>query len=106
MEDPITTLSGGHEQKVLFCRWLLEKPEVMILDEPTRGIDVSTKTEIHKYIMQLAQQNVAIMLISSDLPEIMSLSDEVITMHVGKITGHFAREQATEKTILKYALGL
>lgn len=105
-EDLITMLSGGGQQKVLFCRWLLETPEVIILDEPTRGIDVATKTEIHRYIMGLAEQNVAVILISSDLPEIMALSDEVITMHTGRITAHFGREDATEKNILKYALDL
>ena len=105
-EDLITALSGGGQQKVLICRWLLEKPEVIILDEPTRGIDVATKTEIHKYIIDLARQNVAVILISSDLPEIMALSDQVITMHTGKMTARFTREEATEKNILKYALDL
>lgn len=102
----ITALSGGGQQKVLFCRWLLEKPEVIILDEPTRGIDVATKAEIHKYIVQLAMENVAVILISSDLPEVMELSDEVITMHKGKETNHFLREDVTEKNILKFALNL
>ena len=105
-DDLITSLSGGGQQKVLFCRWLLEEPEVLILDEPTRGIDVATKTEIHRYIMGLAEQNVAVILISSDLPEVMALSDEVITMHTGRITAQFDREEATEKNILKYALDL
>ena len=105
-EDMIMMLSGGGQQKVLLCRWLLEQPKVIILDEPTRGIDVATKTEIHKYIIALAQQGVAVMLISSDLPEVMALSDEVITMHTGVITAHFDREEATEKNILKYALNL
>lgn len=105
-EDMIMMLSGGGQQKVLLCRWLLEEPKVIILDEPTRGIDVATKTEIHKYIMGLAQQGVAVILISSDLPEVMALSDEVIAMHNGVITAHFDRENATEKNILKYALNL
>ena len=105
-EDMIGQLSGGGQQKVLLCRWLMEKPKVIILDEPTRGIDVSTKTEIHRYIMQLAQENIAVILISSDLPEIMALADRVITMHNGKITARFSREEATEKNILKYALDL
>lgn len=69
---------------MLLCRWLLEKPEVIILDEPTRGIDVATKAEIHRYIMDLAEQNVAVILISSDLPEAMELCDEMIIMHKGK----------------------
>lgn len=105
-DDLITMLSGGGQQKVLFCRWLMEEPEIIIMDEPTRGIDVGTKTEIHRFIMELARKNVAVIMISSDLPEIMALSDEVITMHTGQITAHFSREDATENNILKYALGL
>ncbi|HOP02310.1 MAG TPA: sugar ABC transporter ATP-binding protein [Flexilinea sp.] len=105
-DEIINNLSGGSQQKVLFCRWLLKEPNVLILDEPTRGIDVMTKSEIHKYIMDLAMKNVAIILISSDLPEILELSDEIITIHNGKITGHFNRNEADEETILKYSLGL
>ena len=102
----VMSLSGGGQQKVLLCRWLLEKPEVIILDEPTRGIDVATKAEIHRYIMDLAEQNVAVILISSDLPEAMELCDEMIIMHKGKMTGHFTRDEITEKKILKRALDL
>ena len=102
----VMSLSGGGQQKVLLFRWLLEKPEVIILDEPTRGIDVATKAEIHRYIMDLAEQNVAVILISSDLPEAMELCDEMIIMHKGKMTGHFTRDEITEKKILKRALDL
>lgn len=105
-EVAVTSLSGGGQQKVLFCRWLLENPEILILDEPTRGIDVMTKSEIHKYIMDLAKANVAILLISSDLPEVMELSDNIITLHKGKITARFDRATVTEQDILKNALGL
>ena len=85
-ESLITSLSGGNQQKVIFCRWLLEEPTLLILDEPTRGIDISTKVELHKYIMDLAEKGVAILVISSDLTEIMALSDSIITMEVGHIT--------------------
>lgn len=102
----INSLSGGSQQKVLFCRWLLEEPKVLILDEPTRGIDVMTKSEIHRMIMQLALKNVAILLISSDLPEVMELSDEILTLRKGQITHRFSRIEATEEEILKYSLGL
>lgn len=102
----INSLSGGSQQKVLFCRWLLEEPKVLILDEPTRGIDVMTKSEIHRLIMQLALKNVAILLISSDLPEVMELSDEILTLRKGHITHRFSRQEATEEEILKYSLGL
>ncbi|MHB8062654.1 MAG: sugar ABC transporter ATP-binding protein [Ruminiclostridium sp.] len=102
----VTSLSGGGQQKVLFCRWLIENPKIIILDEPTRGIDVATKTEIHNYIMQLAQQGVAVILISSDLPEVMMLSDNTMIMHKGEVKGYVTREQMTEEIILRYALGL
>jgi ABC-type sugar transport system ATPase subunit len=106
MENTINSLSGGSQQKVLFCRWLLEKPNVLILDEPTRGIDVRTKTEIHQYIMELAVQNVAILLISSDLPEIMGLADSILVMYKGTIKKRYSREEMSEEGILKNALGL
>lgn len=102
----VDSLSGGGQQKVLFCRWLLQKPEVLILDEPTRGIDVMTKAEIHKYIMELANEGVAVLVISSDLPEVMELSDELIILHKGSVTAKFSREEATEENVLKYALNL
>lgn len=105
-DTPVMSLSGGGQQKVLLCRWLLEKPEVIILDEPTRGIDVATKAEIHRYIMDLAEQNVAVILISSDLPEAMEFCDEMIVMHKGEMTAHFTREEMSEKKILKRALNL
>lgn len=105
-EISVNSLSGGGQQKVLFCRWLLQKPKVLILDEPTRGIDVMTKTEIHKYIMGLAQEGVAVIVISSDLPEVMELSDNIITLYKGKVTARFDRETVTEEDILKNALNL
>lgn len=105
-EALITSLSGGNQQKVVFCRWLLEEPMLLILDEPTRGIDVATKAELHKYIMDLAERGVAILMISSDLPEVMAVSDEVITMKGGKITNIFDRSEMTEEKILRYSLGI
>lgn len=105
-EQQVNSLSGGGQQKVLFCRWLLKKPKVLILDEPTRGIDVMTKAEIHKYIMELAGEGVAILVISSDLPEVMELSDDILTLHKGRITARFDRDHVTEEGILKNALNL
>ena len=96
-EISVNSLSGGGQQKVLFCRWLLQKPKVLILDEPTRGIDVMTKTEIHRYIMELAKDGVAVIVISSDLPEVMELSDNIITLYKGKITARFDRKTVTEE---------
>ncbi len=102
----VNSLSGGGQQKVLFCRWLLETPKVLILDEPTRGIDVMTKAEIHRYIMELAGEGVAVLVISSDLPEVMELSDYILTLHKGRITAEFTRAEVTEEEVLKYALNL
>lgn len=102
----VNSLSGGGQQKVLICRWLLEEPKVLILDEPTRGIDVMTKAEIHRYVMELAKTGVAVIVISSDLPEVMELSDDIITLYKGEITARFTRETVTEEDILKNALNL
>ena len=102
----VNSLSGGGQQKVLICRWLLEEPKVLILDEPTRGIDVMTKAEIHKYVIGLAKSGVAVIVISSDLPEVMELSDNIITLYKGEITARFDRETVTEEDILKNALNL
>jgi ribose transport system ATP-binding protein len=102
----ITSLSGGSQQKVIIARWLLDKPSVLILDEPTRGIDVNTKHEIHELIMKIARQGVAVLLISSDLPEILSLSDRVLIMNKGKIVGNIIRNNISEKKILRLAIGL
>jgi ABC-type sugar transport system ATPase subunit len=79
---------------------------VLILDEPTHGIDVGTKSEIHKLIMTLAEQGIAILLISSDLPEILALADNVFVMHEGQVMGYLSRSEATETSILRLALGL
>lgn len=102
----VNSLSGGGQQKVLFCRWLLQDPKVLILDEPTRGIDVMTKAEIHKYVIELAKAGVAVIVISSDLPEVMELSDNIITLYKGKVTARFDRDTVTEEDVLKNALNL
>lgn len=105
-ENPVKSLSGGNQQKVVLARGLMHKPKVLILDEPTRGIDVGTKQEIHKLIVELARQNLAVLLISSDLPEVLSVADSVMVMHEGEVMGSFGREDATEERIVKLALGL
>lgn len=102
----ITSLSGGNQQKVLLTRWLLHQPKLLILDEPTRGIDMGTKTEIHELVIELAEKGVAVLLISSDLPEVMRLSDNMIIMHKGKQTGFLKREEMNEQSVLRLALGL
>lgn len=98
-------LSGGNQQKVILARWLAANPKILILDEPTRGIDVGAKQEVHELIRGLAEKGVAIIVISSELPEIMSISDRIIVMYEGRISGEIAGEEATEEAIVRYASG-
>ena len=98
-------LSGGNQQKVVISKWLMEQPEILILDEPTRGIDVGSKAEIYSLIYDLAQRGVAVIVVSSELQEIMGISDRIITVFEGKITAEFQRETATDQAILSAALG-
>lgn len=101
----IKNLSGGNQQKALISRWLLTDPDILILDEPTRGIDVGAKAEIHKLMSKLAQQGKAIIMISSELPEILGMSDRVMVMSEGKVTGTLPRDEATQEKILFLATG-
>jgi ABC-type sugar transport system ATPase subunit len=99
------TLSGGNQQKVALARWLAINPRIMILDEPTQGIDVGSKSEIHDLIMRLAERGVAIILISSELPEILGMSDRICVFHSGTIAGILSRQEATQPKIMSLALG-
>ncbi len=103
MDQIINNLSGGNQQKVLISRWLLAQPKILILDEPTRGIDVGAKAEIYHLISELANRGVAIIMVSSELPEILGMSDRVMVMHEGRITGILDREAADQETILSLA---
>ena len=105
MDTPIQNLSGGNQQKVLVGRWLLTDPDILIVDEPTRGIDVGAKAEIHSLITKLAGEGKAIIMISSELPEILGMSDRIVVMHEGNMTGILDREEATSELIMKYATG-
>jgi inositol transport system ATP-binding protein len=103
MNEVIQNLSGGNQQKVLIGRWLLTKPKILILDEPTRGIDVGAKAEIHRLVSQLAGQGVAVLMISSEMPEVLGMSDRVMVMHEGRLTGIVDRAQADQVTIMELA---
>jgi rhamnose transport system ATP-binding protein len=98
-------LSGGNQQKVALSRWLAVNPKILILDEPTQGIDVGSKSEIHSLMMDLVERGLAIIMISSELPEILGMSDRIAVMHQGTIAGVLSREEATQKRILALALG-
>jgi D-xylose transport system ATP-binding protein len=105
LEAEVSTLSGGNQQKVVLGKMLLLKPKVLILDEPTRGIDVGAKYEIYKIMNQLARAGVAIIMVSSELPEVMGMSDRILVMHEGAITGEFRWGEATRETIMHAATG-
>jgi ABC-type sugar transport system ATPase subunit len=106
--SPLTiagTLSGGNQQKVVLGKWLLTDPTILFLDEPTRGIDVGAKQEIYTEINKLAREGLAIVLVSSELPEVLGLSDRVIVLHEGKLTGEFTRSEATPENVMAAATG-
>ncbi|MGW3059133.1 sugar ABC transporter ATP-binding protein [Streptomyces goshikiensis] len=100
----VRTLSGGNQQKVVLARWLARKPAVLILDEPTRGIDVGAKAEIYQIIADLAKEGVALVVISSELPELLGLADRVVVMQGGRITGELGHAEASEEAILALAM--
>ena len=103
MDERIENLSGGNQQKVLIGRWLLTKPKILILDEPTRGIDVGAKAEIHRLISRLAGEGVAVIMISSEMPEILGMSDRIVVMHEGRVTGILDRAEADQVSIMQLA---
>jgi inositol transport system ATP-binding protein len=103
LDEVIQNLSGGNQQKVLIGRWLLTQPKILILDEPTRGIDVGAKAEIHRLVSRLAGQGVAVLLISSEMPEVLGMSDRVMVMHEGRMTGILDRKDADQVRIMELA---
>ena len=105
LDTPVEQLSGGNQQKTMLAKWLNAKPRVLILDEPTRGIDVGAKAEVHQIIDELAASGMAIILISSDLPEVIAMSDRVLVMREGRQTGMFERADADEERIITAAMG-
>jgi D-xylose transport system ATP-binding protein len=104
-ETIVGTLSGGNQQKVVLARWLLTKPRILLLDEPTRGIDVAAKQEIYRQIDELANRGLALIVVSSEMEELLGLCDRVIVMHEGRITGRFDRDVATAERIMACATG-
>jgi ribose transport system ATP-binding protein len=105
VEEKVGNLSGGNQQKVVLAKWLAMNPKLLIFDEPTRGIDVGAKAEIYSLMRQLAENGVAIIMISSDMEEILGISDRVVVMHEGSITGVLNRDQLSEEAIMNLAVG-
>jgi methyl-galactoside transport system ATP-binding protein/inositol transport system ATP-binding protein len=104
LDQKVENLSGGNQQKVLVARWLMTNPDILFIDEPTRGIDVGTKSEIHKLISTLAGEGKSIVMVSSELPEIMGMSDRIMVMHQGKVTGILENnKELTQEKLMAYA---
>ncbi len=103
LETTIQSLSGGNQQKVLLAKWMLRNPEILILDEPTRGIDVGAKLEIYKLMVEMAEQGRGVIMVSSELPELIGMCDRIYVMNQGKITGELQQEEFSQELIMKYA---
>jgi rhamnose transport system ATP-binding protein len=105
LADPVATLSGGNQQKVVLGKWLATEPAVLIVDEPTRGIDIGAKVEVHALLSELAASGIAVLMISSELPEVLGMADRVLVMHEGRLTAELSKEEATEEKVLQAATG-
>jgi ABC-type sugar transport system ATPase subunit len=105
IDEEVGSLSGGNQQKVALARWLQTNPSVLILDEPTQGVDVGSKAEIHDLMVQLAARGVAILMISSEMPEILGMCDRIAVMRAGRLAGTVPRHEASQDAILALAVG-
>jgi rhamnose transport system ATP-binding protein len=105
LSNPVSSLSGGNQQKVVLAKWLARHPRLLIVDEPTRGIDVGTKGEVHRLLDELAGEGVAILMISSELPEVLRLADRILVMREGRLVAEFAHSDASEEAIVAAATG-
>jgi ribose transport system ATP-binding protein len=105
MEQKVMFLSGGNQQRVVIAKWLATNPRVLIVDEPTRGIDVGAKAEIHSLMSELAKQGVGILMISSELPEVLAMSDRILVMYAGTIAGELRGDRATQEEVMHLATG-
>ena len=105
LSNPVSSLSGGNQQKVVLAKWLARRPSLLIVDEPTRGIDVGTKAEVHRLLDELAGEGVAILMISSELPEVLRVADRILVMREGRLVAEFDHRVASEETILAAATG-
>ncbi len=106
LDMPVCELSGGNQQKVALAKWILTDPSVLLLDEPTRGVDVGAKREIYRLMNQWTEAGIAILMVSSEMPELLAMADRVLVMHRGRITAEFDREQATPDLVLEAAMGM
>ena len=105
MDAPVVGLSGGNQQKVVLARWLAARCPILLLDEPTRGVDVGAKAEFHALIDALAAQGTAVLLVSSDLPELLALSHRILVLREGRVAGELSRAQASEEAVMRLMMG-
>jgi rhamnose transport system ATP-binding protein len=105
LTDPVGTLSGGNQQKIVLAKWLATNPRLLIVDEPTRGIDVATKAEVHRLLSDLAADGVAVLMVSSELLEVLGMADRVLVMREGRLAGELSRADATEEAVMRLATG-
>jgi ABC-type sugar transport system ATPase subunit len=105
LQQTVKNLSGGNQQKVVLAKWLMLNPRILIMDEPTRGIDVGAKAEIHALMSELAKTGIGIIMISSELPEVLAMSDRIVVMHEGCVTGILDKKDATQERIMALASG-
>lgn len=105
IDNPVSTLSGGNQQKTVLAKWLATKPRVLIVDEPTRGIDIGTKAEVHRLLSELANDGVAVLMVSSELPEVLGMADRILVVHEGRLVANIPRSEATEESIMYAATG-
>jgi ribose transport system ATP-binding protein len=106
LEQQVMNLSGGNQQKVMLAKWLVIKPKVLIVDEPTRGVDVGVKADVHRLLRDLANRGVGVIMISSELPEILGMSDRILVMREGRVVGEVPHAEATEENVMGYAAGV
>jgi len=106
MSSPVATLSGGNQQKVAIAKWLARHPSILIVDEPTHGVDVGTKAEVHRLLAELAGQGVAILMISSEMTEVLGMADRVVVLFEGRISAVFNREEMNQEVLIRAASGL
>ena len=104
LDEQVRNLSGGNQQKVVLAKWLATRPKVLLLDEPTRGIDINAKKEIYAIIDELARSGLGVVMVSSELPEILAIADRILVLADGRLTAEFTRDEATEEKVLKAAL--
>ena len=106
LNQPVGTLSGGNQQKVVIAKWLATKPQIIILDEPTKGIDIGSKAAVHEFMSELVAQGLSIIMVSSEMPEIMGMSDRVVVMREGRIAATFERAGLTAEKLVRAAAAI